>query len=160
MRTLFLSLFIIVSCSAFSQPMLDSVEYIYWGDHSGGTINKAKLDGSDVQTLVSGDYQIRRVRLDRKNRKIYWASGLYAAIRSANYDGTEVTTVLPTSNQIGVIEVDQKNKRLYFTEDNSGMIKRCKIDGTSLETIVTGTGLVLGMAVDTLHDILFWEIIQ
>ena len=107
MRTLFLSLFIIVSCSAFSQPMLDSVEYIYWGDHSGGTINKAKLDGSDVQTLVSGDYQIRRVRLDRKNRKIYWAMDFMQLFVLQTMMVLKLL-VLPTSNQIGVIEVDQK----------------------------------------------------
>ena len=109
MKALFTLALLFIACLSYSQQqLLDSVEYIYWGDYTDGTIRKAKLDGSDIDTIVDDDSKIRRIRLDRRDRKIYWASGLYAAIRSANYDGTEVTTVLPTSNQIGVIEVDQK----------------------------------------------------
>ncbi|HQB22647.1 MAG TPA: T9SS type A sorting domain-containing protein, partial [Bacteroidales bacterium] len=65
-------------------------------------------------------------------------------------------TVLQTSLDIDLIEVDQKNKKIYFTEDYTGTIKRCNTDGTELETIITGTGLVLGMALDTVRDILFY----
>ena len=157
MKALFTLALLFIACLSYSQQqLLDSVEYIYWGDYTDGTIRKAKLDGSDIDTIVDDDSKIRRIRLDRRDRKIYWASGYYGAIRSANYDGSDISTVLQTSLDIDLIEVDQKNKKIYFTEDYTGTIKRCNTDGTELETIITGTGLVLGMAIDTVRDILFY----
>ena len=71
MKALFTLALLFIACLSYSQQqLLDSVEYIYWGDYTDGTIRKAKLDGSYIATIVDFDSKIRRIRLDRRDRKI------------------------------------------------------------------------------------------
>lgn len=45
---------------------------IYWGDFSGGSIFRANLDGSERETLLTGNNNTRGVRLDPRERMLYW----------------------------------------------------------------------------------------
>ncbi|MBK8001823.1 MAG: hypothetical protein IPK15_24755 [Verrucomicrobia bacterium] len=44
---------------------------IYWGDFSGGSIFRANLDGSQRETLLTGN-NTRGVRIDPRERMLYW----------------------------------------------------------------------------------------
>ena len=45
---------------------------IYWGDFGGGSIFRANLDGSERETLLTGNNNTRGVRIDPRERMLYW----------------------------------------------------------------------------------------
>ncbi|MBM3844821.1 MAG: hypothetical protein FJ405_00860 [Verrucomicrobia bacterium] len=46
--------------------------WVYWGDFSGGSIYRSKLDGSDRQILLTGNNNTRGVKVDSEGQMLYW----------------------------------------------------------------------------------------
>ncbi|MEZ4386071.1 MAG: hypothetical protein R3D98_00555 [Candidatus Krumholzibacteriia bacterium] len=63
---------------------------IYWANRSAGLIERADLDGSDRETVVSGINPVG-LALDAAGGKIYWTDYTYnnPTIRRADLDGTD-----------------------------------------------------------------------
>ena len=104
-----------------NQKPTDSGEpKMYWADWSRQKIQRANLDGSQVETLVSDGWGFRGLErphslaLDVGQGKMYWADGNASRIQRANLDGSQVETL------VSVVDVDQNLRSpVTFGTDNS-----------------------------------------
>ena len=70
---------------------------VYWTEktgESGGTINSANLNGTDVTELTSIRAVPMGIAVDTAGSKLYWTNSR-GRIQSANLDGSGITNVLP-----------------------------------------------------------------
>ena len=137
---------------------------IYW--MVSDAIQRANLDGSQVETLVTIPRWSGDLALDRLGRKLYWAdwdSGT-GKIRRANLDGSQVETFSIGVHIVASIALDLDGGKLYWT--NRGVytggvdaIQRANLDGSEVETLVT-TGLEnpRGLALDLDGGKMYWTI--
>jgi hypothetical protein len=73
---------------------------MYWGEYDdfNGKIKWANLDGSGVQTIVTGLQWPMGLGLDFINRRLYWTDSLKHKIQYSNMDGSDVTDLMSNSS--------------------------------------------------------------
>ena len=137
----------------------DTLSHIYWTDVITGSskIQRANLDGSNIETLFTIEDKISYPTLDVDRGKIYWTvhefnSGTYK-IQRANLDGSNTETLFITRNNISDLALDVNGGKIYWTDDiyyfwsdgrfNKGAvdtrgrkIRRANLDGSNIETLV------------------------
>ena len=95
---------------------------VYWtqgAGESGGTINSANLDGSNVKELKSILAVPRGIAVDVSNNKLYWTNSR-GRVQSANADGSgSVENVLENLENLGDIALAGDN--VYWTHRNGGV---------------------------------------
>ncbi len=143
---------------------------MYWTDSGTGGPNsleegkiwRANLDGSNVETLLTFQNQLRVPRgiaLDVAAGKMYWTDIVRDRIRRANLDGTEAEDLVLTRTIAGqslggpattprdiALDLTSDPPKMYWADAgtaniNDGTIWRANLDGSSPEALVT-TGLV------------------
>ena len=102
------------------KPTVSGEPKMYWADWSRQKIQRANLDGSQVETLVSDGWGFRGLErphslaLDVGQGKMYWADGNASRIQRANLDGSQVETL------VSAVDVDQNLRSpVTFGTDNS-----------------------------------------
>lgn len=70
---------------------------MYWADLGAGKIQRANLDGSDVEDIITDLLGPNGIALDLDGNKIYWADEFSGKIQSANLDGSNVEDVVTDS---------------------------------------------------------------
>ena len=125
---------------------------MYWASgYSPIAIRCANLDGSNIETLVTGLDEPQHVALDTARGKVYWADEDWTAdtgkIQRANLDGSNVETIIPGLDSPEGIALYLANDKLYWTEHSGTYagINRANLDGTNIETITPGLGLPGGI---------------
>ncbi len=133
---------------------------LYWGNVSEGAIQRANLDGSGVETVVSGLSGPTGIDLDLAAGKIYWTDlGETAAERTierANLDGSGVETVLAGLPLPQDVAVDPGAGHVYWTNPDDGVIRRANLDGSSVTDVLTGLNAPGGLALDVSGGKLYW----
>ncbi|MGH3205851.1 MAG: DUF1573 domain-containing protein [Streptosporangiaceae bacterium] len=71
--------------------------HLYWTNFDTGTITEANLDGSDPQTIVTGQAEPEGVAVDSSH--IYWTDNDAGTVVEANLDGSNPQTVSVASGQ-------------------------------------------------------------
>ena len=106
--------------AGIGQPTDSGEPKMYWADWSKDKIQRANLDGSQVETLVSDGWGFRglerphSIALDVGQGKMYWADGNASRIQRANLDGSQVETL------VSAVDVDQNLRSpVTFGTDNS-----------------------------------------
>jgi hypothetical protein len=119
---------------------------MYWSDQGRGTINRANLDGSEVEVLVDGQSVPRHLALDLPRSKMYWTSG---DIRRANLDGSGQEIIISGLISPVGIALDLARGKLYWSHYvSAGDIRRANLDGSGQETLITGLPGPTGIALD------------
>ena len=140
---------------------------IYWMNEFRGMLPRAKiqranLDGSNIETLVTRLISPFGITLDVDGGKIYWTDA-NGTIQRANLDGSNIKTLVP--GVLGVaslgIALDLAEGRMYWADVNespsgTGAIQRANLDGSNIETLVTELETPVGIALDVDGGKIYW----
>ena len=141
-----------------------AVSRIYWTDPVAGKIQRANLDGSGIQDLLTRLKLPFAIALDMAGGKIYWtdwggdsAAGL---IQRANLDGSNIQDLVTGLNRPFAIALDRAGGKIYWTGEDTrdtGLIQRANFDGSGIQDLVTGlSGLAGGILLDVAAGKIYW----
>ena len=136
-----------------------SQPFIYWTDVGADKIQRANLDGSNVQNLVTKDLDLSfDIALDVSNDKMYWteASDGAHAIKRANLNGGNVETLISGGGAPTGIALDVVNGKMYWINNGFDKIQRANLDGSNVETLITGLDDPVYIALDLSNDKMYW----
>ena len=133
--------------------------YMYWTDDGNNKIQRANLDGTNIQDLVTTGIEApESIGLDLAAGKIYWTDTAADKIQRANLDGTNVEDI-PI---IGVaapegIGLDLAAGKIYWSDNGTDKIRRANLDGTNAEDlVVTDVDYPEGLALDVAAGKIYW----
>ena len=129
---------------------------IYWADE-GGQVQRAELDGANVEPLVTGLMKPVGVAIDPSAGKLYWSDEGTRKIQRANLDGSAVEDLIAfgLSKPVGV-DLDPTAGKIYWGDQVAGKVQRSNLDGTGVEDVVGGAGAVLDVKLDPLASRVYW----
>ncbi len=130
-----------------------AVSKIYWTDATARRIQRANLDGSNVQTLVTETWPVG-ITLDVAGGKIYWTDWDTNRIQRANLDGSDIQALVTATAAIG-IAIDVAGRKTYWTDWGTNRIQRANLDGSNVQTLVTETAAG-GIALDAAGGKMYW----
>lgn len=110
---------------------------IYWCDRNVGKVQRANLDGSELETLIEvNSTNLRGIAVDIPDGKLYFADNAADTISRANLDGSGVTVLVTDRGFPADVDLDLVNRKLYWCDQQRGVIERSNLDGSQLETVV------------------------
>jgi len=130
---------------------VSAADKLYWTNTTAGTIQRANLDGSDIEDVASNLNGPATLALDPICRRIYFNTYSNEAQR-AGLDGSEQMGLFPTRVTAPMV-VDPIASYLYVGD---GAIVRSSLDGSARLTLLAPGGLVQGIALDTLNNQIYW----
>ena len=154
-----------------------TLSHIYWTDRSRGTIYRANVDGSNIETLVTELRSPRGIALDVAGGKMYWTDydldyNDAGTIHRANLDGSNVETLIigwdrpagiPSLRSPEGIALDVAEGKIYWMDWTDGdrdsyriKIHRSNMDGSNFSTWDSGLGSPGGIALDVAGDKMYW----
>ncbi|CAE8676725.1 unnamed protein product [Polarella glacialis] len=125
---------------------------LYWSDNSGYRIQSARLDGTDVQDLVSELDEPACVGLDPKAGKLYWCDqGAASEVRTgkvqrSNLDGSAIEDVASNLSHPMALALDVDGDKLYWSDAGSFEIRRSNLDGSGVDALSLQSELDKGVA--------------
>lgn len=128
---------------------------LYWTT-SLGNIQRANIDGSNIQTLITNLDSPQDIAVDTVRGKLYWTER-QGRIQRADLNGKNIQTVVTSLGTLGHITLTGSN--LYWTEkisDALGKINRADLDGSNVEDIITLSRVPVGLAIDIAGNKLYW----
>ena len=112
---------------------------VYWTEktgESGGTVNSANLNGSDVKELASIFATPIGIAVDTAGSKLYWTNSR-GRIQSANLDGSGITNVIPGGLE-SPMDLALAGGNGYWTQGN-GSVRVGNLTSRVTRAISTGT---------------------
>jgi hypothetical protein len=130
----------------FSVPS-SSAAKIYWTSRVTGKIERANVDGSQVEDVVTGLVGNYGLAIDDVHRRVYWSDINNGSISRANLDGTGRQTLVTGRSSPLTIRLDVAGGVMYWNERFSVM--RSMLDGANPIKLLTTTWEGQGLAIDT-----------
>ena len=133
---------------------------MYWTDRGTDKIQRANIDGSSVEDLVSRPTLGNPVdiALDISGGKMYWIDEHTDKIQRASLDGSGVEDLITAGLDLPTgIALDLSAGKLYWMDRGTDKIQRSNLDGTGVEDLVT-TGLQApsGITLDISGGKMYW----
>ena len=131
---------------------------MYWLDRGTHRIQRADLDGSNVEDLVAGGLsEPRELALDGAGGRMYWTDDGTDKIQRANLDGSQVEDLV-TTGLVGPagLALDVAAGRMYWADHGTGKIQRAGLDGSNVQDLVTGLIDPQGLALDVRAGRMYW----
>ncbi len=127
---------------------------MYWTDSATDKIQRANLDGSHVEDLVTGlDLPLG---IAVHNDKVYWTDYDTDKIQRANLDGSSVEDLVSgLGNPEGITIY---NDKMYWTDQATNKIQRANLDGSSVEDLVSGLANPDGIAIHN-HKVYWTDVV-
>ena len=146
------------------QPLIVSTPshlHMYWTDSGTAKIQRANLDGSNVEALVTRTQGLREpsgITLDIARGKMYWTDSGTGKIQRANLDGSNVEDLVTQGlDQPISIALDVAGAKIYWTDSGTGKIQRANLDGSNVEDLVIrGLSVPIGIALDVADSKMYW----
>ncbi|UCC22767.1 MAG: SMP-30/gluconolactonase/LRE family protein [Planctomycetota bacterium] len=131
---------------------------IYWTDRDYDRIQRANLDGTNIENLITtGVYDPRGITVDLFAGKMYWIDNYYDNIQRANLDGSNVENIVTgLTDPYGGIALDVIAGTMYWTEYNGHRIRRANVDGSNIRDIITGLSYPFDIALDVSAGKIYW----
>ena len=135
-----------------------STPKMYWADSVTDKIQRANLDGSNIEDLVTtGLSDPDGIALDVAGGKIYWTDTLTDKIQRANLDGSNIEDLVTEVKRPPSIALDVNGGKMYWTDWEVNKIQRANLDGSNVEDLVTtGLGNPDGIALDLSDGKMYW----
>ena len=140
-------------------PPATGTSKLYWTDWGTDKIQRADLDGSNVEDLVSdaGLDGPDGLSLDLAGGKLYWADSGTNKIQRANLDGSGIEDLATDQNLPFGLALDVSGGKMYWTNRYPGQIQRANLDGSGVEELVTTTVALPGaLALDVAGGKMYW----
>jgi len=121
---------------------------IYWTE-AGERIRRANLDGTSVETLLTGTGTIGDISIGAQ--KLYWTEQTnenIGKIRRSNLDGTKPQTLTTLKSVPLGIAVDPTQRKLYWS-NSAGKIQRANLNGKNIRSIIVDLGNPTDIVLDT-----------
>ena len=133
---------------------------MYWVDRWTAKIQRADLDGSQVEDLVTtGLEEPTDLALDVAGGKMYWTDRLTDKIKRANLDGSQIEDLVTGLYSIWSLALDVAGGKMYWANASwrGPKIQRANLDGSQVEDLIT-TGLfqIAGLALDVAGEKMYW----
>ena len=132
---------------------------IYWLDNGTDKIQRANLNGSSVEDLVTSP-DVRSpndIALDLSGSKMYWADGDEGKIRRADLDGNNIEDIITGLDKPTGIALDLPGNKVYWTDRGTDKIQRANLDGSNVEDLITtGLNRPAGIALDVSSSKMYW----
>ena len=144
-------------CSPIGIALDISGGQMYWT--SGCKIQRANLDGSNVEELVPSSKGIKEgIALDVDGNKMYWTvwNAPTNKIQRANLDGSDVEEIVTGLQSPRGIALDVSNGKMYWADLGASKIQRANLDGSDVEDIITGLLGPNGIALDLDGSKIYW----
>ena len=132
---------------------------IFWADRDADKIQRANLDGSNIEDLVTqGLEDPRGIALDVVGGKMYWTDRDADKIQRANLDGSNVEDLVTRGlRDPSGIALDVVGGKMYWTDRGRNKIQRANLDGSNVEDLVTrGLRDPSGIALDVVGGKMYW----
>ncbi len=132
-----------------------TADRIYWADTGAGleeTIQRASLDGSGIETIVTQRDAPISIALDLPAGKVYWTTE-HSNVQRANLDGTGVEHLARADRSPYAIALDLTRGKMYLGGGDG--IWWANLDGTEFEELIS-TGSVYGIALDLADERVYW----
>ena len=128
-----------------------------WVGPDRSKIQRANLDGSNVEDVVTGLREPMAIALDTAGEKMYWTDTWHSKIRRANLDGSNVEDiVIDGLNSPHGIALDVAAGKIYWTNYGKELIQRANLDGSNVEDLVSGLHIPMGIALDVTAGKIYW----
>ena len=128
----------------------------------GGRIQRASLDGSGVEDLVTVNLMNPvGIALDLQQGKVYWTDleGYHdgtGKIQRSDLDGSSVETLIAGIDEANGLAVDAVGGKIYWPELTTGKIQRANLDGSGIEDLVVGLNTPTTIGLDLLGGKMYW----
>ncbi len=120
-----------------------SADMLYWANMTDDKIQRANLDGTGIEDVITGLSSPRGLALDPDGGKIYWTETISGRIRRANFDGTGIETIAAAVKPWAIAVIHDLGKVYWSDIDASDVystrpnIRRANLDGSSDEDIIS-----------------------
>ena len=118
----------------------DDAPKMYWADYGTDKIQRADLNGSNVEDLISGLNNPFGIALDVGGGKMYWTDYGTNKIQRADLDGSNVEDLISGLSRPYGIALDVRGGKMYWTDSRTSRIQRADLNGSNFENLIT-TGL-------------------
>ena len=137
---------------------------VYWTTFKRATIQRAGLDGSNVEDLVSefrGHLVTPQdIALDQTAEMVYWVEKKeMGSIQRASLDGSNMEEVMSGEGfaYSNDIDVDPAAGKIYWIVTGGKAIRRASLDGSNVEDVVTSrAGSLMCIALDVRQGKIYW----
>jgi low density lipoprotein receptor-related protein 5/6 len=140
-----------------------STHKIYWGDVNLNRIQRANLDGTSIETVVSGPFNFIEdpagLAIDPQNQRLYWTD--FNVDKIARTDLIAHTTVTLVTGEKDIplgIDLNLDAGLMYWVDSGTGKLRRAQLDGTSVQDVLTGLNSPRDLALDLEHGRVFWNL--
>ena len=140
-------------------PPATGASKLYWTDWGTNKIQRANLDGSGVEDLVSGAGLDGPdgLALDMAGGKMYWTDAGVNKIQRADLNGANVEDLVTGLGIPYGLALDLSGGKMYWTNRQTNKIQRADLSGANVEDLVT-SGLTFpgGLALDASGGKMYW----
>ena len=137
-------------------PPTPTGNLMYWTDAGRGKIQRANLNGSNIQDLVTGLETPDGIALDVAGGKMYWVDHSTDKIQRANLDGSNIQDLVTGLGFPERIALDVAGGKMYWTDQGRNKIQRANLDGSNIQDLVTGLETPDGIALDVAGGKMYW----
>ena len=135
----------------------EEMSKMYWLDRGTDRVQRANLDGSEVETLVTAGLSApKELALDVAAGKMYWTDSDLNRVQRANLDGSQREDLVTGLVGPAALELDVAAGMMYWTDSRVGKIQRANLDGSGLQDLVTGLRDPQGLALDVAAGRMYW----
>ncbi len=141
---------------------------IYWTHNETDKIQRANLDGNNVEDLVTGLYVPGGIALDVVGDKMYWVNHFQKKIQCTNLDGSDdvqdLVKLSTAFTNLMDIALDVAGGKMYWTDYGNDKIQCANLDGSGgVQDILTkddGLYNPRGIALDVARGKIYWTEVE